>query len=685
MKKTLAGIIMLALVLQLSIPAFAAEGEADSTAPLPTQQAQTQPTDETAEEAPAQAETPETNPTDPATEDPEAEAPETAPEETPAEDPAEEADPADESELPTAPTEELPEQGAPAEADTPQEPEDAPAPEAQPQETPEVEPQADPQTTGNEDWNTATRLNLNAQYTGKTIDSQDYDWFVFTLTSPGRVHFTFKCDYANTSGYWTGTLYPAKEGGYQNEELLQREFSPKTTLHTTMPVGLPAGTYYYRLNPTYSIKNLGYQFTVNYTAATNWETEFNNDWPSADPVPMNTLFNASTVSGQDYDWFAFSVPAAGPLSLSFGCDYKDTGGFWTCSIYAATPGGYQKDALLERTFNPKTTAYTTLRTGLPAGDYYLRINPSSSSVADLSYHLTLNHEANAAWETEFNNDWPSANVVKLGQTAYGSSTDSSDYDWYVFTLSSTANLRIKFANEKNASGGSWVADIYPAKAGGYGSRVAQPRFMANTGATTSDNIKLKKGTYYIRLDPGFGCTDLHYSFTLNANIPLKSFKLNKTKASLVVGKTTTLEVKSYSPADTSSSKKAKWRSDNPAVATVSSKGTVKAKAAGTATITCTVAGVTKACKITVTPPTPVSKVTLKPKKATVGVGQTIVLKATVSPKKATNKNVTWKSKNKKVATVSSTGVVTGIKAGKTTITVTTKDGKKTAKCTITVQ
>ncbi|MBR6459242.1 MAG: Ig-like domain-containing protein [Actinomycetaceae bacterium] len=56
------------------------------------------------------------------------------------------------------------------------------------------------------------------------------------------------------------------------------------------------------------------------------------------------------------------------------------------------------------------------------------------------------------------------------------------------------------------------------------------------------------------------------------------------------------------------------------------------------------------------------------------VGSSIVLKAKVSPSKASNKGVSWKSANPKIATVDKNGKVTGKKAGTVTITATAKDG-----------
>ena len=73
-----------------------------------------------------------------------------------------------------------------------------------------------------------------------------------------------------------------------------------------------------------------------------------------------------------------------------------------------------------------------------------------------------------------------------------------------------------------------------------------------------------------------------------------------------------------------------------------------------------------------------------PKTETVELGDTITLKVTFNPSTATNKIVTWKSSNEKVATVDNNGKITPVSVGSTIITVTSEDGKKTATCTVTV-
>ena len=78
----------------------------------------------------------------------------------------------------------------------------------------------------------------------------------------------------------------------------------------------------------------------------------------------------------------------------------------------------------------------------------------------------------------------------------------------------------------------------------------------------------------------------------------------------------------------------------------------------------------------------VQSIALDQSDVTINKKNTLQLTATVAPQNATKKSVTWTSSNPDVATVDTTGKVTGIGAGATTITATAD--QKTATCEVTV-
>lgn len=163
---------------------------------------------------------------------------------------------------------------------------------------------------------------------------------------------------------------------------------------------------------------------------------------------------------------------------------------------------------------------------------------------------------------------------------------------------------------------------------------------------------------------------------------VEKVKLDATYVNLQAGKYKTLTVK-VTPSSASNTK-VKWKSSDKKIAEVSSNGVIKAIGPGTATITATSAdGNAKAtCKVTVT--RPASGIKLSEKKATVTIGKKLTLKATVLPSDASNKKVTWISGNTDRATVSSKGVVKGLKQGYVTITAKTADGSYSASCKVLV-
>ncbi len=166
-------------------------------------------------------------------------------------------------------------------------------------------------------------------------------------------------------------------------------------------------------------------------------------------------------------------------------------------------------------------------------------------------------------------------------------------------------------------------------------------------------------------------------------VAVSGVALNKKVATINVGKKVTVKA-TVTPAN-ADNKTLVWTSSNKKIATVSN-GVVKGVKAGRVIITAkTTDGSNISATCTVTVKQPVTRISLS-KKATMYTGKKLTLKAKVNPANASNKALTWKSSNTKIAKVASNGVVTGVKAGTVKITATAKDGsRKSATCTVTVR
>ncbi len=157
--------------------------------------------------------------------------------------------------------------------------------------------------------------------------------------------------------------------------------------------------------------------------------------------------------------------------------------------------------------------------------------------------------------------------------------------------------------------------------------------------------------------------------TCTVTVKDPTFQIDQTSMTVYKGYTKTIK---GSPTPNTT---IQWSSSNTQIATVNNSGKVTGVKAGTATITATAHGIKRTCKVTVEDPT-------------FQINQSSMIlyrgyKGTITATPVPDTAVKWSSSNNKVATVSSTGKVTAIKAGTATITATAHGIKRT--CTVTVK
>ena len=171
----------------------------------------------------------------------------------------------------------------------------------------------------------------------------------------------------------------------------------------------------------------------------------------------------------------------------------------------------------------------------------------------------------------------------------------------------------------------------------------------------------------------------------NQTVAVTGVSLSKTSLTLAESGSETLTA-TVTPSN-ATNKAVSWKSSDASVASVDNNGKVSAVKAGSATITVTTSdgGKTATCSVTVTSKTvSVTGVKLDKSNLELKAGETAQLAATVEPSDASEKGVEWTSSDTKIATVDGSGKVTAVSVGNATITATTKDGGKTASCSVTV-
>ena len=152
------------------------------------------------------------------------------------------------------------------------------------------------------------------------------------------------------------------------------------------------------------------------------------------------------------------------------------------------------------------------------------------------------------------------------------------------------------------------------------------------------------------------------------DVKVTGISLSDSSASIVVGNSKQLSVKEIKPSN-ATNKSVRWSSSDTSIVSVDQSGLIKGVKEGEATISVISndgSNIKTSIKVVVSK-IAVTGVKLDHTKAITEVGDKTTIKATVSPSNATYKSVKWSSSNTSIATVSSSGVVTGKGQGKATL------------------
>lgn len=345
------------------------------------------------------------------------------------------------------------------------------------------------------------------------------------------------------------------------------------------------------------------------------------------------------------------------------------------SIFAAALTGFNASAYdfeVDGVFYNITSAmYQTCEVTCQSGDY-------NSYSGIVSLPSTVQH------------DGQTYNVTSIGSDAFRASTD------LLCTLL-PSTIRSIGANAYQGCT-SMAAITFPASVMNIGelafdgcSALASVTNYATTPQDIAANTFSTFGTLHVSagLKDAFAAASVWNQFTIvddaTESISVTQITLDQQQVHLWTGQTAQLQA-TVSPADATVSKVA-WSSSNNAVVTVDDNGLLTGVSEGAAIVTAQAtdgSGISASATITVEEHI-AWDITLNLAYATIGIGETLALSATLSPADLPNTTVEWSSSDENVATVSADGVVTGVMFGQATISASTTDGSMLqASCTVTV-
>ena len=589
---------------------------------------------------------------------------------------------------------------------------------------------------------TAQAIKMEQTVTGKLLSSTESRFYKFTLTSPGRIYLTFSHDYvASASDYWLSTLINAS-----GTELCTQNYRGNGGTIDTAKVGLPSGVYYLRIQAGKYSANKQYTFCVHYTQSSVWEKEFNNSFSSAGSLVLNKQVYGSIMGSDDTDYYRFDTIAPGMIRLQFGHGLiESTAYYWRVYLYSSDKVelfNWLIDGKSTKKFSaqiglkggtyylkvvPVNYSAETYNVGVVYTKTYVweREQNSSSQEANLIYPKEITYGSIMGPSDQ---DWYKFSVPTKGNVSitFSHTEGSSAARYWTLRLygNSLAQLQVSEFQMNQASQTTKTLTLNPGtyyiKIDDYYYSDITYRFKINYSVDYSPSIKLDKSAVtvskgnFTKLKAtvarsnqmpvwkssntsvatvsasgklGIVAAKAPGKATITAKVGVYSAEcivtvpevtgtiaLDRTSASLPIGNTLNLTA-----ATTGSSRNVVWSSNSPGIATVTKVDGVTAKvtgvSVGTATIYVSANGATATCKITVIP-----KVTVTPATASIEVGEKKSLQAKGDGVSGT---VTWSSSNTAIATVTSSGVVCGIKEGKATISA--KIGGRTGTCVVTVK
>ena len=239
------------------------------------------------------------------------------------------------------------------------------------------------ETEYNDTENYADSISTGKRVYGTICDNGDEDWYRFTISNPSKVTLNFKHARRNTNyDQWRLRIR-----NLDNRVIVDRYITGLQTNVTTIPLGLPVGSYLIQITPaSYNYwSSTPYNFAVNATKTNVWEKELNDYSDTATSMPLKTRMYGTIRNANDIDCYRFSISRSGRYTLNFRHPKRNTSaGQWYVSVYELNG---------RRVTRMEVSGLQTSRSmalDLPVGAYYVQVESYSNRLwSSATYNFAI--------------------------------------------------------------------------------------------------------------------------------------------------------------------------------------------------------------------------------------------------------------------------------------------------------
>lgn len=238
-------------------------------------------------------------------------------------------------------------------------------------------------------------IDVNQIYFGNLHHSEDVDWYKVTTPEDGLIQIDFGPDVStDVDAILDGWKVTILDGGINT----MREYTYKTKwLPQILPV--QQGTFYIRVEASDRASawnsepvNCIYNLQLKFTSTTDWETEYNGEYATANAIVSSNEYQGVLSWGDDEDWYWIDNEGDMTAKLQFRIDSSvsvdDIRDGWKIVVYNA-----DREQITEMGDIKRTTIEEGIQ--LPKGASYIKICASdrasawNSEPVDCIYHLTV--------------------------------------------------------------------------------------------------------------------------------------------------------------------------------------------------------------------------------------------------------------------------------------------------------